>query len=86
MCPFRARRWPHSRLRNSRRAGTPTIGSSFETCELAPLLQEMITTLKPAAERNSNQMVLNIADNVGSMFVDVTKLRQILFNLLSNAT
>jgi signal transduction histidine kinase/CheY-like chemotaxis protein len=58
----------------------------LETCALAPLVEEMVTTLKPAAERNSNQLVLNIADNLGSMYVDVTKLRQILFNLLSNAT
>jgi len=45
----------------------------------------MITTLQPAAERNSNRLVLRMNGDVGSMYADVTKVRQILFNLLSNA-
>jgi signal transduction histidine kinase/CheY-like chemotaxis protein len=56
-----------------------------ETFAVAPTVEEMITTLQPAAERNSNRLVLRMADDLGSMHADVTKVRQILFNLLSNA-
>jgi CheY-like chemotaxis protein len=45
----------------------------------------MITTLQPAAERNANRLQLQMAADVGAMYADVTKVRQILFNLLSNA-
>src|SRR3954468_10118337 len=45
----------------------------------------MITTLRPAAERNANRLELRVMGNVGTMHADITKVRQILFNLLSNA-
>jgi signal transduction histidine kinase/ActR/RegA family two-component response regulator len=56
-----------------------------EVFAVEPMIEEMITTLQPAAERNANRLVLRMADDVGSMHADVTKVRQILFNLLSNA-
>jgi signal transduction histidine kinase/ActR/RegA family two-component response regulator len=56
-----------------------------EIFAVGPMIEEMITTLQPAAERNSNQLVLRMADDLGSMHADITKVRQILFNLLSNA-
>jgi CheY-like chemotaxis protein len=45
----------------------------------------MITTLEPVVERNGNRLVLNMGGDVGAMHADVTRVRQILFNLLSNA-
>ena len=57
----------------------------IEPFEVQSLLEEMITTLRPAAERNANRLELVARGNVGSMNADVTKVRQILFNLLSNA-
>ena len=57
----------------------------LETFEVASLVEEMITTLEPVAERNSNRLVLRQVGDLGSMHADVTKVRQILFNLLSNA-
>jgi signal transduction histidine kinase/ActR/RegA family two-component response regulator len=57
----------------------------LETFAVEPLVEEMITTLQPAAERNGNRLVLRKDGDVGAMYADVTKVRQILFNLLSNA-
>jgi signal transduction histidine kinase/ActR/RegA family two-component response regulator len=57
----------------------------LETFAVEPLVEEMVTTLQPAAERNSNRLMMRMAGDVGSMYADVTKVRQILFNLLSNA-
>jgi len=56
-----------------------------ETFAVAPMVEEMITTLQPAAERNANRLVLRMPEDLGSMYADITKVRQILFNLISNA-
>jgi signal transduction histidine kinase/CheY-like chemotaxis protein len=57
----------------------------LEHFAVGPMIEEMITTLQPAAEKNFNRLSLQVADDVGSMHADITKVRQILFNLLSNA-
>jgi signal transduction histidine kinase/CheY-like chemotaxis protein len=56
-----------------------------ETFNLKSMVEEMVETLRPAAEKNSNKIVAHIAEDLGSMHADATKVRQILFNLLSNA-
>jgi signal transduction histidine kinase/CheY-like chemotaxis protein len=61
------------------------MGLHLENFEVPVLIDEMITTLQPAAAKNSNKIHVRIAENVGVMRADVTKVRQILFNLLSNA-
>ncbi len=61
------------------------MGLHLESFEVAPLIDEMITTLQPAAAKNSNKIQVHVANEVGAMRADVTKVRQILFNLLSNA-
>jgi signal transduction histidine kinase/ActR/RegA family two-component response regulator len=64
-------------------AGKMTL--HLEQFPVTPMIEEMLTTLRPAAERNGNRLVLRMADDVGAMNADITKVRQILFNLLSNA-
>jgi signal transduction histidine kinase/ActR/RegA family two-component response regulator len=64
-------------------AGKMTL--HLEQFSVKPMIEEMLTTLQPAAERNGNRLVLRMADDVGAMNADITKVRQILFNLLSNA-
>jgi CheY-like chemotaxis protein/anti-sigma regulatory factor (Ser/Thr protein kinase) len=49
------------------------------------MIQEMVATLQPAIAKNSNTLQLNLADDLGMMQSDITKVRQILSNLLSNA-
>src|SRR5881296_2088705 len=61
------------------------MGINLETFDLRPIIEEIVTTLKPASEKNSNRVIVNLGDDLGSMHADVTKVRQILFNLLSNA-
>jgi signal transduction histidine kinase/ActR/RegA family two-component response regulator len=57
----------------------------LETFEISPMIEEMLITLQPAIEKNANTMKARVADDVGTMRADLTKVRQILFNLLSNA-
>ncbi|MFC4307201.1 response regulator [Cohnella boryungensis] len=54
-----------------------------EPCELKGVLEDVITTVTPLIESNGNRLEIEACE--GLMATDVTKLRQILINLLSNA-
>jgi len=43
-------------------------------------------TVHPVVERNGNTFILECGEDLGTMRSDVTRVRQILFNLLSNAS
>jgi len=49
------------------------------------LIEEVETTVRPLASKNSNKLLLEVSGEVGRMNADKTKVRQTLFNLLSNA-
>jgi GAF domain-containing protein/DNA-binding response OmpR family regulator len=57
----------------------------LETFEVAPLLRDVAAVLEPLAQKNQNRLEVDCAPDVGAMRADLTKLRQALFNLLSNA-
>ncbi|MCK6684283.1 MAG: ATP-binding protein [Thermoanaerobaculia bacterium] len=58
---------------------------TLEPVEIAPLVDEILATLKPLAAKNRNQLVLEKKNDPGTLETDPVRLRQILFNLLSNA-
>lgn len=58
----------------------------LESFEVTPVLDEIISTIQPLIEKNSNTLKVNYADDLGTIFADVTKVRQSLFNLISNAS
>ncbi|MGI4977732.1 MAG: ATP-binding response regulator [Janthinobacterium lividum] len=57
----------------------------FEDIVLSVFVQETAGTVDSLVRRKGNVLVLDFADDLGSMRTDVVKLRQCLFNLLSNA-
>ncbi|HET7150695.1 MAG TPA: ATP-binding protein [Candidatus Acidoferrum sp.] len=57
----------------------------IESFDIAGMIEEMVTTLKPAIAKNANEFYLRMPEEIGAMRGDVTKVRQILLNLLSNA-
>ena len=61
------------------------MGLHLENFEVTALIDEMTHTLQPAATKNGNTIHVHVANSIGAMHADVTKVRQILFNLLSNA-
>ena len=61
------------------------MGLHLETFDISLMVEEMVTTLQPAIAKNSNNVRVRMADDVGMMRADATKVRQILFNLMSNA-
>ena len=56
-----------------------------QTVEIGPLIDEVIGTARQLAEQNKNSLVLETYENLGVLTIDPMRLRQILFNLLSNA-
>ncbi|MDB6055582.1 MAG: response regulator receiver sensor hybrid histidine kinase, partial [Verrucomicrobiales bacterium] len=57
----------------------------LETFDLQKLAEEVGATIQPLVETNSNILQLDVPENIGSMKADITKVRQALYNLLSNA-
>jgi signal transduction histidine kinase len=58
----------------------------LETFDLVSMLDDVVTTVQPLVEKNANTLVVQYDDNLGTMRADLTKVRQALFNLLSNAS
>ena len=57
----------------------------LETFEIRPLIDDVVSTIHPLVEKNANALIVSCPEEAGSMHADVTKVRQGLFNLLSNA-
>lgn len=57
----------------------------LEKFDLSNLIEEVVATLHPLVDKNHNQLQVSCSENLGVMYADLTKVRQILFNLLSNA-
>ncbi|WP_370528847.1 MULTISPECIES: PAS domain S-box protein [unclassified Tychonema] len=57
----------------------------LETFDIAALIEEVADTATPLIEKNNNTLNLQEITNLGTMYGDITKVRQILLNLLSNA-
>jgi His Kinase A (phospho-acceptor) domain len=57
-----------------------------QTVQLAPLINEVIGTAGQLAEQNKNRLVVDAQEKLGALTVDPMRLRQILLNLLSNAS
>ncbi|MGY1424478.1 response regulator [Lysobacter sp. A289] len=57
---------------------------SLEQVEIGPMIEDVKNTTEPLVHQKHNRLVVE-AGELGSMLTDVTKVRQILFNLLGNA-
>lgn len=58
----------------------------LETFEIESLIQETLSTIHPLIEQNANTLEYCIPEDLPAMYADLTKVRQSLFNLLSNAS
>jgi PAS domain S-box-containing protein len=57
----------------------------LEDFEVGRLVQEVEAIVQPLVEKNGNTLVVSCRDDLGTMHADQTKVRQVLFNLISNA-
>jgi signal transduction histidine kinase/CheY-like chemotaxis protein len=56
-----------------------------ESMDLNTLIDEVSATAHPLLEKNNNTLAIERGEDLGMAYQDLTKLRQTLFNLLSNA-
>jgi signal transduction histidine kinase len=58
----------------------------LETFDIAPMLHDVANTVQPLVEKQDNILKVDIQNALGTMNADLTKVRQNLLNLLSNAS
>jgi PAS domain S-box-containing protein len=56
-----------------------------ETFDIEAMVRDVVTTIEPLAQKNANALEVHCPNGIGTMYADPTKVRQSLFNLLSNA-
>lgn len=57
-----------------------------EWFDVRDMVKSVSATILPLFEKNNNTFCLNCPDDIGDLYADITKVRQSLFNLLSNAS
>ena len=57
----------------------------FEEFSIREMMDEVSTLSEPLAAKNSNKLIFHLTDDAGLMCSDLTRVRQILLNLLGNA-
>jgi signal transduction histidine kinase len=57
----------------------------IEEFDVPKLVAEVTATIQPLVQKNANQLLVDCPSNLGTLRTDQTKLRQVLFNVLSNA-
>jgi PAS domain S-box-containing protein len=57
----------------------------LEKFNLPAVVGYVASTVRPMVEQNHNTLTVDCPEEIGSMYADLTRVRQVLFNLLSNA-
>ncbi|MBI4247602.1 MAG: response regulator [Candidatus Rokubacteria bacterium] len=57
-----------------------------ESFAIAPVIEEVVATVRPLAEKNGNRVVVDCPADLGRMGTDALRVRQALLNLASNAS
>ncbi len=58
----------------------------LEVIDVPRMIADIRATINPLVEKNNNNLIINCPEHLGQIRADLTKTRQILFNLLSNAS
>jgi PAS domain S-box-containing protein len=57
-----------------------------ETFAVGAMVEDVASTVRPLVSRNGNVLRVEVAPDAGAMHTDLTRMRQVLLNLLSNAS
>lgn len=58
----------------------------LESFDISTMINDVSAIIRPMIQKNSNKLQLNCSKDIGKMKADLTKVRQCLLNLLSNAS
>ena len=64
---------------------TGKLRLEFSPCDLRPVIEAVVESLRPTAEAKALRLKLLLEPNVALIYGDVGRLRQVIWNLLSNA-
>jgi PAS domain S-box-containing protein len=56
-----------------------------ELFDIAAMIASLVDTVRPLAEKNGNTLTIHCPNDIGTMYADQLKVRQILLNVLGNA-
>ena len=62
------------------------IEMHYEDFDIRTMVEEIAATVQPLMQKKQNTLQLVCPDDIGRMYADIVKIRQSLFNLLSNAS
>lgn len=57
-----------------------------EDISLNTMVDDIVATISPLIQKRGNRLILDMPSDIGNIRADLTKVRQTLFNLLSNAS
>ena len=58
----------------------------LEKFNIFDMIEDVVMTISPLVQKNHNTLEIQCDPEIGTMRADLTKVRQVLFNLLSNAS
>ena len=57
----------------------------LESFIVKSMVADVAATVRPLMEKNGNTLTVEVEHGLGAMYADITRVRQVLFNLLSNS-
>jgi len=58
----------------------------FEQFDLRELMKDIVSIVAPLVEKNQNRLHVSMSEDMDPVYADATRIRQCVFNLLSNAS
>ena len=58
----------------------------LEDFGLAELMEQIVPSVQPLVSKNANKLIVECPEGIGGMHADQTRVKQILFNLISNSS
>jgi PAS domain S-box-containing protein len=58
----------------------------LEHFDISEVIRDVEHTVKPLVEKKANTLYVRVDPGIGKIYADMTRLRQVLFNLISNAS